>query len=257
MAEGKPFGISKWAVFSAWAKVRDNQGAAGVDGVSIKEFERKLKNNLYRIWNRTSSGSYVPPPVKRVMIPKADGKQRPLGIPTVGDRVAQRVVKTELESKVERLFHPDGYGYRPKKSALDAVGKCRQRCWRYDWIVDLDVKGFFDNIDHSLMMHAVRKHTDCPWMLLYVERGLKAPKELEELSRTFNSKIRGWLAYYGRYYPTALHRTMQPLNRPLVRWAQQKYQRFRRHQGQAWDWPAKVAGVRPHLFARWATGFVP
>ena len=180
MTEDKPFCISKWAVLSAWAKVRDNKGAAGVDGVSIEAFEKKLDNNLYRIWNRMSSGSYAPPPVRRVMIPKADGKQRPLGIPTVGDRVAQMVVKMELEPKVEHLFHPDSYGYRPKKSALDAVGKCRERCWRYDWIVDLDIKGFFDNIDHSLMMHAVRKHTDSPWMLLYIERWLKAPVVAED-----------------------------------------------------------------------------
>ena len=144
-------------------KVRANQGAAGVDDVSVAQFEKKLKNNLYRIWNRMSSGSYVPPPVKRVMIPKSDGRERPLGIPTVGDRVAQMVVKMYLEPKVEPLFHPDSYGYRPKKSALDAVGTCRQRCWRYDWVVDLDIKGFFDNIDHSLMMHAVRKHTDSKW----------------------------------------------------------------------------------------------
>jgi hypothetical protein len=140
-----------------------------------------LKNNLYRIWNRMSSGSYVPPPVKRVMIPKADGKQRPLGIPTVGDRVAQMVVKMELEPKVEPLFHPDSYGYRPKKSALDAVGVCRTRCWRHDWIVDLDIRGFFDNIDHSLMMHAVRKHTDCPWVLLYIERWLIRQMNLRDM----------------------------------------------------------------------------
>ncbi len=148
------------------------------------EFEKKLKNNLYRIWNRMSSGSYVPPPVKRVMIPKADGRERPLGIPTVGDRVAQMVVKMELEPKVEPLFHPDSYGYRPGKSALDAVGACRRRCWRYDWVVDLDIKGFFDNIDHSLMMHAVRKHTDCPWVLLYIERWLKAPVQTEDGTRS-------------------------------------------------------------------------
>jgi RNA-directed DNA polymerase len=172
MAESKPFCISKWAVFSAWAQVRDNRGAAGVDGVSIEGFEKKLKNNLYRIWNRMSSGTYFPPPVRRVMIPKADGRERPLGIPTVGDRVAQMVVKMDLERQVEHLFHPDSYGYRPKKSALDAVGKCRERCWRYDWVVDLDIRGFFDNIDHSLMMRAVRKHTDCRWVLLYIERWL-------------------------------------------------------------------------------------
>ena len=148
MTESKPFCIPKWVVSLAWTKVRDNKGAAGVDGVTIEAFEKKLKNNLYRIWNRLSSGSYMPPPVRRVMIPKADGKQRPLGIPTVGDRVAQMVVKWHLEPLVEPLFHPDSYGYRPKKSALDAVGKCRERCWRYDWVVDLDIKGFFDNIDN-------------------------------------------------------------------------------------------------------------
>jgi RNA-directed DNA polymerase len=183
MTENKPFCISKWAVLRAWHKVRANRGAAGVDDVSIDQFEHKLKNNLYKIWNRMSSGTYFPPPVRRVMIPKADGRERPLGIPTVGDRVAQMVVKMELEPKVEHLFHPDSYGYRPKKSALDAVGTCRQRCWRYDWVVDLDIKGFFDNIDHPLMMHAVRKHTDCKWVLMYIERWLKAPAETEDGTR--------------------------------------------------------------------------
>jgi RNA-directed DNA polymerase len=188
MAEGKPFPISQEAVRAAWAKVRAHRGAAGVDAVTIAEFERKLENNLYRIWNRLASGSYFPPPVKRVMIPKADGKERPLGIPTVADRVAQQVVKGYLEPQVEPLFHPDSYGYRPKKSPLEAVGKCRQRCWRYDWVVDLDIKGFFDNIDHGLMRHAVRKHTDCPWVLLYIERWLKAPAELAEGTRLARDK---------------------------------------------------------------------
>lgn len=189
MAESKPFCISKWAVLRAWTKVRDNKGAAGVDEVTVQAFEGKLKNNLYKVWNRMSSGTYFPPPVRRVMIPKADGRQRPLGIPTVGDRVAQMVVKMHLEPKVEPLFHPDSYGYRPKKSALDAVGKCRERCWRYDWIVDLDIKGFFDNIDHALMMRAVCKHTESRWMLLYIERWLKAPVEAED--GTITARDRG------------------------------------------------------------------
>jgi group II intron reverse transcriptase/maturase len=188
MAEGKPFSISKWAVHGAWMKVRANHGAAGVDGVSVEVFEGELKDNLYKLWNRLSSGSYFPPPVKRVMIPKADGKERPLGIPTVADSVAQMVVKRCLEPQVEPLFHRDSYGYRPRKSALEAVGTCRQRCWRYDWIVDLDIKGFFDNIDHTLMMHAVHKHTDCPWVLLYIERWLKAPAEEADGTRLDRNK---------------------------------------------------------------------
>jgi len=413
MAEDKPFCISKWAVLNAWTRVRANQGAAGIDDVSVTQFETKLKNNLYRIWNRMSSGSYVPPPVKRVMIPKSDGRERPLGIPTVGDRVAQTVVKMYLEPKVEPLFHPDSYGYRPGKSALDAVGTCRRRCWRYNWVVDLDIKGFFDNIDHSLMMHAIRKHTDCKWVLLYVERWLKAPvqlddgtrmprergtpqggvaspllaniflhhvfdmwitrefpgcpferyaddivihcrsesetqdvrravehrllqckleahpektcivycrdsnrtadhpriqfdflgygfrprrarnsrdgryfasftpaigrkamkaivrivrgwgihaaseKELDDFSRMFNRYIRGWVNYYGRYHPSALHRTFGCINRRLVRWAMKKYKRYRGHQRRATQWLRRIARNRPELFAHWELGFVP
>jgi RNA-directed DNA polymerase len=412
MAESKPFCISKWAVLEAWRKVRANKGAAGVDDVSIKEFEKKLNNNLYRIWNRMSSGSYVPPPVLRVMIPKADGKLRPLGIPTVGDRVAQMVVKRKLEPKVEPLFHSDSYGYRPGKSALDAVGTCRKRCWRYDWVVDLDIKGFFDNIDHSLMMHAVRKHTDCPWVLLYIERWLKAPaeiedgtllardrgtpqggvispllanifmhhvfdmwisreypgcpferyaddvvihcssqkqamavkaavearlrrckleahpdktrnvycrdgkrnqdhehiqfdflsytfrprpakdregelfcsflpaisakatkalvaemrdwavhrksdKELADLSRMFNPIIRGWVTYYGRYYPSALQRAFACLNRRLVRWARSKYKSLRDSPRQAARWLRRIAAQSSKLFAHWELAMVP
>ena len=413
MAESKPFCIPKHAVLRSWNKVHDNKGAAGVDEVSIKDFERKLKNNLYKIWNRMSSGTYFPPPVRRVLIPKPDGRQRPLGIPTVGDRVAQMVVKLELEPKVEPLFHPDSYGYRPRKSALQAVGTCRTRCWRYDWVVDLDIKGFFDNIDHSLMMHAVRKHTDCPWVLLYIERWLKAPAEaedgtltardrgtpqggvispllaniflhhvfdtwmsrefpgcpferyaddvvihcssqqqasdvkaavearlrqckleahpdktrivycqdsnrledhphiqfdflsysfrpryaknqrngklftgflpaisgkarkaiaaevrtwrvhsknrleLQDLSRMFNPIIRGWINYYGKYYPAELKRTFVGLNRRLVRWARRKYKRLRDHQRQATRWLRQVARQHADLFAHWKLGIVP
>ena len=412
MAESKPFCIPKHAVLRSWNKVHDNKGAAGVDDVSIKEFERKLKNYLYKIWNRMSSGTYFPPPVRRVMIPKPDGRQRPLGIPTVGDRVAQMVVKLELEPKVEPLFHPDSYGYRPRKSALQAVGTCRTRCWRYNWVVDLDIKGFFDNIDHSLMMHAVRKHTDCPWVLLYIERWLKAPAEAEDgtliardrgtpqggvispllaniflhhvfdkwmsgefpacpferyaddvvihcssqqqamevkaavearlrqckleahpdktrivycqdsdrpgdyphiqfdflsysfrpraarnrrsgklftsflpaisgkarkaiaarvrdwrihrmnhleltdLSKMFNPIIRGWVSYYGRYYPTALRRTFAGLNRRLVRWLRRKYKRLRVHKRQAERRLRQLARQQPDLFAHWKLGVV-
>ena len=166
MSEAKPFCISKREVWEAYKRVKANKGAAGVDEQSIADFERRLKDNLYKLWNRLSSGSYFPPPVRTVKIPKADGGERKLGIPTVSDRIAQMVVKSRMEPEVDHLFHVDSYGYRPKKSALDAVGQARQRCWRYDWVVDLDIKGFFDNIDHELLMRAVRKHAKDKWVVL-------------------------------------------------------------------------------------------
>lgn len=175
MKQAKPFYISKHEVWEAYKRVRANKGTAGVDGQSIEEFEMDLQNNLYRLWNRMSSGSYFPPPVLRVEIPKGDGRMRPLGIPTVSDRIAQQVVKQQLEPELENHFHPDSYGYRPGKSALDAVGQARKNCWKHDWVLDLDIKGFFDNIDHYLLMKAVRWHTDEKWILLYIERWLKAP----------------------------------------------------------------------------------
>lgn len=175
MNKAKPFQISKKEVWEAYKQVKANRGAAGVDGQSIEEFERDLRNNLYKLWNRMSSGSYFPPPVRRVNIPKSDGGIRPLGIPTVMDRIAQTVVKRHLEPELEVHFHPDSYGYRPKKSAIEAVGVARKRCWQYNWVLDLDIKGFFDNIDHVLLMKAVHKHTDCKWVILYIERWLKAP----------------------------------------------------------------------------------
>lgn len=180
MSEAKPFCVSKWEVWEAYRRVKANKGAAGVDEQSIADFERKLKDNLYKLWNRLSSGSYFPPPVRTVKIPKADGGERKLGIPTVSDRIAQMVVKSRLEPEVDQLFHADSYGYRPGKSALDAVGQARQRCWRYDWVVDLDIKGFFDNIDHELLMRAVRKHAQDKWVVLYIERWLKAPVQEED-----------------------------------------------------------------------------
>ena len=176
----KPFSISKQVVWDAYRRVKANQGAAGVDGQSIKDFEVGLKDNLYKIWNRMTSGSYFPPPVRTVDIPKSDGRSRRLGIPAVSDRVAQMVVKMYLEPKVEPTFHADSYGYISGKSALDAVGIVRKRCWWYDWAIDLDIQGFFDEIDHKLMLHAVRKHTDSKWMLLYIERWLKAPAQLAD-----------------------------------------------------------------------------
>jgi len=175
LSKAKPFCISKRVVLDAYKRVKANQGAAGVDGESIADFERDLKNNLYRIWNRMSSGSYFPPAVRSVEIAKKGGGQRKLGIPTVSDRIAQMVAKIYFEPEVDHYFHPDSYGYRPGKSAIEAVGVARKRCWRYDWVLDFDIKAFFDEIDHELLMRAVRKHTDSKWLLLYIERWLKAP----------------------------------------------------------------------------------
>ena len=178
--EAKPFDILKREVWEAFKHVKANQGAAGVDGQSIAEFEVDLSNNLYKLWNRLSSGSYFPPPVRRVEIPKADGGTRPLGIPTVADRIAQEVARRFLEPCLEPVFHTDSYGYRPGKSAIDAVRTARQRCWRYDWVLDIDVRRYFDSIDWGLLLRAVHHHTDCPWVLLYIERWLKAPEQRED-----------------------------------------------------------------------------
>ena len=175
-APDKPFGISKWAVQAAWEKVKANKGAPGVDGQTVAEFEKDLKGNLYKIWNRMSSGAYFPPPVKAVEIPKAHGPgTRTLGVPTVADRVAQTVAAMELERRVEPIFHPDSFGYRPRRSALDAVRACRERCWRYDWVVELDIRRFFDSVPRDLIVKAVAAHCDLPWVLLYVKRWLAAP----------------------------------------------------------------------------------
>ena len=180
MTTAKPFDIPKREVWEAFKKVKANQGAAGVDGQSVAAFEADLSNNLYKLWNRLSSGSYFPPPVRRVDIPKADGGMRMLGVPTVADRIAQEVVRRHLEPRLEPIFHADSYGYRPGRSAIDAVRTARQRCWRSDWVLDLDVQAFFDSLDHELLLRAVRHHTDAPWVLLYVERWLKAPIQGED-----------------------------------------------------------------------------
>jgi len=176
----KPFDISKRAVWEAYRRVKANGGAAGVDEQSLAEFEADLKDNLYKLWNRLSSGSYFPPPVRAVEIPKRDGSPRVLGVPTVADRIAQTVVRLYLEPEVEPIFHADSYGYRPGRSALDAVEVCRERCWRNDWVLDMDIRKFFDSVPWDLTLKAVAHHTDLRWILLYVERWLKAPLQVED-----------------------------------------------------------------------------
>ena len=180
METTKPFAISKHDVVRAWELVKANKGTSGVDGETIEQFESDLKGNLYKLWNRMSSGSYFPPAVKTVAIPKKTGGERKLGIPTVSDRVAQMVAKLTFEPLVEPCFHMDSYGYRPNKSAHQALAVTRKRFWQYDWVLEFDIKGLFDNIDHHLLMKAVRKHTDNRWLLLYIERWLTAPIQLED-----------------------------------------------------------------------------
>lgn len=180
----KPFDISKWEVKEAWEEVRANKGAPGVDGQSIGDFEKDLERNLYKVWNRMSSGSYFPPPVRTVEIPKPkSGDMRILGIPTVSDRVAQTVVARYLMRRVDPVFHPDSFGYRPGRSALDAVERCRERCWKKGWVIDLDVQKFFDSVPWDLLVKAVEAHADAVWVILYVKRWLAAPLQQPDGSR--------------------------------------------------------------------------
>jgi RNA-directed DNA polymerase len=176
----KPFSISKLIVMEAYRTVKANAGAAGIDKQTIADFERNLKDNLYKIWNRMSSGSYYPSAVRAVPIPKKDGGQRILGIATVSDRIAQTVIKMKIEPEVEPIFYEDSYGYRPNKSAIEAVGVTRERCWKYDWCLEFDIKGLFDNLDHGLLMKAVNKHVTEKWVLLYIQRCLEAPMQMED-----------------------------------------------------------------------------
>lgn len=398
--------ISKDVVWQAYLQVKANKGAAGVDEQTMQDFEANLKRNLYKIWNRMSSGSYFPPAVKAVAIPKKDGGARILGIPSISDRIAQTVVKLLLEPQLEPCFHPDSYGYRPGKSAIQAIGVTRHRCWQYGWLLEFDIKGAFDNINHSLLLKALRKHTDSDWILLYIQRWLEAPlqidggeiqqrsrgtpqggvispllmnlfmhyvfdkwmaihypkvpfaryaddgvahcntlreaeqlkevlekrfeecqlalhpektkivcckadkswiaypvmkfeflgyefrlrtartkagklfpsflpaispsaakairgemrswfvssrsdKSIEDLSRMFSPILRGWIQYYGQYYPSALYPTLYNFNRKLVKWVTQKYKRFRRRPRRAHYWLGRVAHKQPWLFPHW------
>jgi len=188
MTRSKSYQIPKCLFVDAWKKVKQNGGAPGIDGQTVEGFEERLEDNLYKVWNRMSSGSYFPAAVRLCEIPKSDGKVRTLGIPTVTDRVAQMVVKMILEPKMDPKFHQDSYGYRPGKSAIEAVGKARERCWQINWVIDLDIKGFFDNIDHDLMLKAVKKHTQKHWILMYVERWLKAPGQDKKGSEVVRTK---------------------------------------------------------------------
>jgi RNA-directed DNA polymerase len=227
----KSFQIPKQLVWEAYKRVKANKGAAGVDGQSIEDFEKDLRGNLYKIWNRMSSGTYFPPPVRAVEIPKPHGGgTRMLGIPTVADRIAQTVVALQLEPRTEAIFHEDSYGYRPGRSPQMAVAKCRERCWRKDWVLDLDVQKFFDSVDHELMVKAVEANTDQKWVVLYVRRWLKAPIQLPDgtvaqrdrgtpkgrrfrlcspISSCITRSIRGW---------SASSRPWSSSGSPMMRW---------------------------------------
>ena len=176
MSEAKQFDISKKAVIAAFQAVKENAGSYGADEQTIKEFEEHLNNNLYKLWNRMASGSYFPKPVRAVAIPKKkNGGIRILGIPTVEDRIAQMVAKMYFEPLVEPMFYNDSYGYRPNKSAIQAVGQARERCFKRDWVLELDIKGLFDNIKHGYLMYMVEKHTQIKWLILYIKRWLTVP----------------------------------------------------------------------------------
>ena len=411
MKKTKPYAISKNIVYEAFLRVKANRGSAGIDDESIEEFELNLKDNLYKLWNRMSSGSYFPPAVKAVDIPKKAGGTRTLGIPTVADRIAQMTAKLYFEPTVEPFFHEDSYGYRPGKSAIQAIEITRKRCWRYNWVLEFDIKGLFDNIDHDLLMRAVEKHTQNKWLKLYIKRWLKAPfhtkegiiertsgtpqggvispvlanlflhyafdkwmsiyhpnnpfaryaddavihcktedeakkvleslnkrmnecklelhptktrivyckdadrkeehenisfdflgytfrprlsknrwgkhfvnftpaisnkskksirqkvrdwklqlkaeKELIDLSMMFNSVIRGWINYYGKFYKSEMYSTLRHINKALIMWARKKYKRFARHKKRAEHFLGRIAKQNPKLFKHWEIGIKP
>jgi len=407
----KPFSIPKPLIYDAWKEVKENRGSAGIDKVSIKDYGQSLGNNLYKLWNRMSSGSYFPQPVKLVEIPKKNGGKRPLGIPTVDDRIAQSAVVLCINERLDKEFHQDSYAYRPGRNAHDALSTARQRCWKYNWVLDMDISKFFDTIDHDLLMLAVKRHVTEKWILLYIERWLKVPYEtvhgeriernmgvpqgsvigpvlanlfmhyvfdkwmqiyyphipferyaddtichcrtkedaekmkvviMERLSscklslneektrivyckdnsrreeheiisfdflgytfrprKSKNSKtgdiftnflpsvsqksknhihetirswqlykkkdfieidtqmeasVRGWLNYYGKFYPSNLKSTLQALNHAIVRWAVRKYKRFKGSFRRTWQWLIRRYQMNPKLFFHWRRGIIP
>lgn len=226
MDKTKPFDIPKALVWKAFKLVKANKGSAGIDEESLADFEQNLTQNLYKLWNRLSSGTYFPPPVKGVAIPKKQGGMRMLGIPTVSDRIAQMTIKLAFEPCVEPVFLEDSYGYRPNKSALDAVGVTRERCWSYSWLVEFDIRGLFDNINHDLLMKAVRKHTNNKWILLYIERWLKVPMQMMDgtiINRTCGTPQGGVispvLSNLFLHYVFDVWMTMQHKDKPWCRYA--------------------------------------
>lgn len=171
--------VTRSMVWHAYKKVRKNKGSGGVDGKSLKYYSENLENNLYKLWNRLTSGSYFPKAVKQVSIPKRDGKKRKLGIPTIDDRIAQQVIKDYLESRFDREFHENSYGYRPLKSAHQALEQVRKNVRKRDWVIDMDIKGFFDEVSHELLAKALKRHVSEKWVLMYIERWLESPIKTE------------------------------------------------------------------------------
>jgi RNA-directed DNA polymerase len=408
----KPISISKQLVYEAFQRVKSNGGSAGIDRVTLEDYEKNLQDNLYKLWNRMSSGSYFPPSVKLVEIPKGTGGKRSLGIPTVSDRIAQMVIVLLLTPCIEPCFHEDSYAYRPHRSAHDAVSKARERCWRYAWVLDMDISKFFDSIDHVLLMKALKLHTKEKWILMYIERWLKVPYEkpdgiqieriqgvaqgsvigpilanlflhyafdkwmernfhhvpferyaddivchcsslkqaeslqkeiqkrleecklqlneektkivycksrryngdyphvtfdflgftfqprktidkqgkrstgflpaisgksmkrinetihrwnlnshtnqtVERLATVINPIVRGWMTYYGKFYPTRLKRFMQILNDRLARWGMRKFERYKRRFYKAQEWLTRIAEKEGLIFYHWKCGVLP
>ena len=347
----KPFNISRHLIMSAYKRVKQNKGSAGIDRISLEDYEQNLKNYLYKLWNRMSSGSYLPEPVKLVEIPKSNGGTRPLGIPTVNDRIAQMAVVLEIEHRLESIFHSDSYGYRPGRSVHEAIGQARKRCWHYDWVLDMDISKFFDTIDHDLLMKAVELHISEKWILLYIKRWLVVPyekptgeriardkgvpqgsviglvlanlylhyvfdkwlaihypavpferyaddtivhcrtlEEAENLKIVISNRLaecklklneektrivyckqagrrkdypgisfdfRGWIQYYGKYYPSLLKKFLTCLNYRLARWACRKYKGLRKKLRAGYHWLGKIAHREKTLFYHWSYGILP